>query len=417
MTPHSRRDFLRHTFCASTFLGCGAVPGFFERTVAAAGARSGDRGTALVVIQLSGGNDGLNTVVPYEDDAYHRARPTLRLPADRVHKLDAGVGLHPDMPAFARLYHEGLLGIVQGVGYPDSKRDHDLAMRDWHSALPRETIAQTGWVGRAADLAYADGATDIPCVFVGPIAPTFGVRAERTVVSAIPSFDQWLPLPEWPLAGAPEKRPPVPGLRSSARLANPLLDFLRETASAAGVARDRIEKSARAPSSNYPAYLLAQSLKSVARLIRADLGIRFYFTELGGGNIGGFDSHAGQVLNHGALLKELSESVAAFIADLRRDGLLESVLVMTFSEFGRTLSENGRRGTDHGAAAPVFLAGGRVKPGLVGTHPSLADLENDAPKFHTDFRRLYATVLDRWLGLDSREVLGESFDALSFIID
>jgi uncharacterized protein (DUF1501 family) len=415
MTPQSRRDFLRQSLCASTFLGCGAVPGFFERTAAAASARPGEGGTVLVVIQLSGGNDGLNTVVPYEDDAYHRARPTLRLQAERVHKLETGLGLHPDMSAFARLYHGGRLGIVQGVGYPESKRDHDLAMRDWHSALPREALAQTGWAGRAADLAHAGSGVDIPCVFVGSIAPPFSVRAERTVVSSIASFDHWLPLPQWPVAAGPERRARATQAAPSVGLKDPVLEFLRESASAAGIARERIEKSIRAQAPSYPAYVLAQSLRSVAQLIRADLGIRFYFTELGGGNIGGFDSHAGQALNHGALLRELSESVAAFVDDLARDKLAESVLVMTFSEFGRALSENGRRGTDHGAAAPVFLAGGRVKPGLIGAYPSLADLDNDAPKFHTDFRRLYATVLDRWLGLDSQEVLGEAFAPLEVV--
>jgi len=415
-TRPSRRDFLKGAICASTMLGCGGAPGLFERAAAAAGARAGDRGTALVVIQLSGGNDGLNAVVPYEDDAYHRNRPTLRLGADRLHKLDAGLGLHPEMPAFARLYHEGRLSIVQGVGYPEAKRDHGPSMRDWQTALPGEALAQTGWIGRAADLARAAGATDLPCVFAGSIPPPFGIRAEKVVVSSIPSLEQWLPLPDWQIAGEPERRPRAPEAGPSETSQNPLLEFLRESASNACAARERIEKSLRAPAPNYPSYLLAESLKSVARLIRADLGIRFYFTELGGGEIGGFDSHAGQALNHGALLRELSESVAAFVDDLQRDHLLDSALVMTFSEFGRTLSENGRRGTDHGDAAPVFLAGGRLAPGMVGKHPSLADLDKDAPKFHTDFRRLYATVLDHWLGLDSRKILGDGFAPLEGMI-
>jgi len=153
----------------------------------------------------------------------------------------------------------------------------------------------------------------------------------------------------------------------------------------------------------------------VAQLIRADIGIRIFFTELGGGGIGGFDNHANQLGNHCALLHQLSESVAAFVHDLKRDKLLDRVLLMTFSEFGRTVRENGRRGTGHGAAAPIFLAGGKLKSGLIGSHPSLTDLDNGALKFHIDFRRIYATVLDQWLGFESRTVLGRQFELLDIL--
>ena len=166
----------------------------------------------------------------------------------------------------------------------------------------------------------------------------------------------------------------------------------------------------------YPPFSLAQNLATVAQLIRAELGIRIYFAEMGGGGIGGFDSHANQAANHGALLRELSESISAFVDDLSHDRLLDSVLVMTFSEFGRTLSENGRRGTDHGAAAPMFMIGGKIKGGLWGTHPSLTELDGDALKVHTDFRRVYATVLERWLNLKSEKVLAPGFAPLDGVL-
>jgi uncharacterized protein (DUF1501 family) len=169
-------------------------------------------------------------------------------------------------------------------------------------------------------------------------------------------------------------------------------------------------------SAAYPAFPLAQNLAMVAQLIRADLGIRIYFVELGGGGIGGFDTHANQTANHGALLQELADSTAAFVDDLHRDRLLDSVLVMTFSEFGRTLTESGRRGTNHGAAAPMFMIGGKVKGGLWGAHPSLTDLDADSPKFHTDFRRVYATVLDRWLHLKSETILTPGFAPLEGVL-
>ena len=442
----TRRDFLRTALGASTALALSpAVPGFLSRRALAAAAQPGGRSSVLVVLQLSGGNDCLNTVVPYEDEAYHRNRPTLRLRAERVHKLDSGLGLHPEMPAFLRLYREGHLAIIQGVGYPNSKRDHEAAMADWHTARPQETLTQTGWIGRAIDRACLAGQTDVPGVFVGPIPAPFGLQTEQAVVPAIQSLDQWLPAEEWPVAamfggaGSGAGVPPATGasgprsvpFKASVRggesveafpagASNPLADFLRRTTLEAAAAKARLQAMRQAAAATgaaeYPGFPLAQTLKSVAQFIRAELGIRVYFAELGGGGIGGFDTHADQAANHGALLRELSESVAAFLGDLRRDRWLDSVWLMTFSEFGRTLSENGRRGTGHGAAAPVFLAGGGLKGGLVGPHPSLSDLDADAPKFHTDFRRVYATVLDRWLGYDSQAVLGEKFAPLEGVI-
>jgi uncharacterized protein (DUF1501 family) len=199
----------------------------------------------------------------------------------------------------------------------------------------------------------------------------------------------------------------------------PLLDFLRRSTLAACADSRKVEAVARdqapAGAGEYPRYGLAQKLRTVAQLIRADLGIRIYCPELGGDGFGGFDNHANQRGNHGALLRQLSESVAAFVDDLARDKLLDRVLLMTFSEFGRTVKENGRRGTDHGSAAPVFLAGGKLKGGFTGDHPNLTELENGGQKFHIDFRRVYATVLDAWLGVDSQPVLGERFKPLEVL--
>jgi uncharacterized protein (DUF1501 family) len=418
----SRRDFLKTSLSASTLLAFSpALPCFLSRSALAASSRRSRRDSVLVVIQLSGGNDGLNTVVPYEDDAYHRNRPTLRIPASRVHKLDSRLGFHPDMAAFLRLYHEGYLSIVQGVGYPNSKRDHDGAKRDWHTACPVETIGQTGWVGRAIDQAYDSNDADLPGIFVGNIQPPFSLQSEKAIVPTMVPVGQSLVASGSDRVGGAGFReqlartlPP-----DAARAGNSLPDFLRRTTVAAWSSVRQVETVARAGASAgaaaYPAFRLAQTLRTIAQLIRADVGVRIYFAELGGGGIGGFDTHAGQAYNHGALLRELSESVAAFVAELRREKLLERVLLLTFSEFGRTLAENGRRGTGHGAAAPMFLVGGSLKGGLVGAHPGLSDLAGDAPKFHTDFRRVYATALDGWLGFDSQAVLGAKFEPLDVL--
>lgn len=400
--PYTRRGFLRVAFGASTLISLGpSVPDVLVRAAVAAPPQS-DRDTVLVAIQLTGGNDGLNTVVPYADDEYARARPTLRLPTDQLHKIDSRLGFHPRMGAFLRLYEDGCLSIVQGVGHPNPDQSHERALRIWHTADPQRPERQTGWLGRVADLAWNPAAADAAAVFIGPIDRPFALNAENVVVPCVRSMES----------------PAVWGVPVSTdgMTDNTLLDFLRRSTRRACEQSTRIDAvvKAGAGSTDYPSFGLAGNLRTIAQLIRARLGIRIFVAELGGGGIGGFDNHANQLGNHCALLHELAESVAAFVEDLKRNHLLNRVLLMTYSEFGRTVRENGRRGTDHGAAAPVFLAGG-VTGGLVGPHPSLVDLDNGALKFHTDFRGVYATVLDRWLGFDSQAVLGARFEPLDVL--
>jgi uncharacterized protein (DUF1501 family) len=392
------------------------VPDFLSRAAVAASPQPSDRDTVLVALQLSGGNDGLNTLVPYEDDHYGRSRRTLRLTANQVHKIGSDLGFHPRMQGFARLFREGRLSVVQGVGYPKSDRDHDGAMRNWHTARPEQAECQTGWLGRAIDQFCVSHEASVPGVFVGPIARPFGLNAQRAVVPSIRSAQQWTlrTTPDGSSGEAHRQRLEAISQHPRADGENRLLDFARRrTLSAYADSRD-IENVFRNASltAEYPPFLLAAQLKTVAQLIRADVGIRIYFAELGGGGIGGFDNHANQRDNHAAVLHQLSESVAAFVDDLARDCLLDRVLLMTFSEFGRTLAENGRRGTDHGAAAPMFLAGGKLRGEMVGPHPDLADLDGGAPKFHTDFRRVYATATRNWLGLDGQAVVGGEFEPL-----
>ncbi len=411
---YTRRDFLKATLGASTLLSfTPAAPNFLVRSLMAAAPRSDDRDTVLVVVQLSGGNDGLNTVVPYGDDEYARNRTTLRLPTKDLHKIDSMVGFHPRMGAFMRLYEQGHLSIIQGVGYPNSDRSHESAMRIWHTADPDQPGRQTGWLGRAVDSIWEPNSTNAPAVFVGPIAQPFGLNAERVVVPSVRSPGD-LVIREMPghlkLQSQRKRAAELPRAEQD----NPLTHFLQQCTLNSYTNSRRIEAVIKTAANTfeYPPFQLAGSLRTVAQLIRADIGIRIFFTELGGGGIGGFDNHANQLGNHCALLHHLSESVAAFIHHLKRDKLLHRVLLMTFSEFGRTVKENGRRGTGHGAAAPIFLAGGKLKGGLLGARPSLTDLDNGAPKFAIDFRRVYATMLDRWLGFKSRTVLDRQFELL-----
>lgn len=406
---YTRRDFLRAGLGASTLVSLGPVAPHLFPGLAAAAAPAGDRDTVLVVIQLTGGNDGLNTVVPYADDEYARNRTTLRLPAGELHRIDSLLGFHPRMEAFMRLYREGHLSIIQGVGYPRPDQSHERAMRIWHTADPQRPERQTGWLGRVADRTWSVGDADTRAVFVGPITRPFALNAENAIIPCIRSTQD---LMIRPMPGGQSGRSEA--VERGGGTDNTLLRFLREGMLLAHARSRRVEAAAKAAAgaTDYPPFGLARDLDTIAQLIRADIGIRVFFAELGGGGIGGFDNHANQLGNHCALLHQLAESVAAFVHDLKRDRLLDRVLVMTFSEFGRTVKENGRRGTGHGAAAPMFLAGGTVKGGLIGPHPSLTDLDNGGPRFHTDFRRVYATVLDRWLGFDSEAVLGVRYESI-----
>jgi uncharacterized protein (DUF1501 family) len=409
---------------ASTLLSLGyRVPAFLTRAAQAESVQPNGSDKILVVVQLAGGNDGLNTVVPYADDVYCRSRPTLRLLPREIHKIDSRLGFHPRMQAFLRLLEQGHLSVVQGVGFPsryDRNRNHESSMHIWQTGMLDAAHARTGWLGRAIDHVYQPETAQVPAVYSGQIAQPFAVRAERAIVPTIRSFAdatlQALP----PQEDTVQRRNQLAAAEAVSRdEGNSLLGFVRRGTLAAHARSRRIEAVAEARqtarAAGYPAFEFAETLRTIAELIRADVGVRIYYTELGGPPPGGFDNHAGQLDNHAALVQQLSESVAAFIHDIERDALLDRVLLMTFSEFGRTLRENGRRGTDHGTAAPMFLAGGGLKTRLVGTHPSLTDLEVNEMKVHTDFRQVYATLLDHWLRIDSRAVLGESLDPLPML--
>ncbi len=402
----TRRGFLKATGTSLIATFSNVLPTFLQRIPAAVPKENANPDTALIVVQLSGGNDGLNTVVPYADDVYGRSRRTLRLTGRDVLKIDDYLGFHPRTGGLHRLYQEGRLTIVQGVGYPQASRNHDSAMRHWHTARPRNTVCDTGWIGRLVDQAASlSDAPTVPATFIGPIAPPFALNARANVVPAIRAATD-LTLERQALLDT--------GPRSSE---NSLLALAANAAQAARKMSVRIDTALKhgQAGADYPPFPLARQFQTIATLLRAGVGIRVYFTEIGGGGIGGFDNHANQRDNHAALLHELSESIAALAADLAQDQTLDRVLLMTFSEFGRTVSENGRRGTGHGEAAPMFLVGGRLRGGLCGKHPSLADLDQDGLKFHTDFRRVYATVLEQWLGYDSKPILGDRYPVLDVL--
>jgi uncharacterized protein (DUF1501 family) len=415
----TRRQFLQASLGASTLVSLGpTVPSLVGRTAQAAGPPKDAGQTILVVVQLAGGNDGLNTLVPYEDDLYAKARPTLRLAAAGLHKVEPLLGFHPELSGFYRLYREGLLSVVEGVGYPNPHGGHFESMHCWQGAQLPDNPAQTGWIGRTVDRIARPDEARTPAVYVGHVERPFTLNARESIIPWIRSADDWsLRLPPGPNGPAHRRR-----LLESAEPArpsqdNPLADFLRRSTLGAYASQRQIEEAMKAESKPavYPRFQFAAQLALIARLIRAELGVRIFYTELGGQEPGGFDTHASQAANHGALLRQLSDSIAAFLDDLRRDKLADRVLLVTFSEFGRTVYENGRRGTDHGSSQPIFLAGGRVRGGLIGRQPPLDNLEGGGQRHHTDFRRLYATLLDRWLGIPSQPILGAKYPPLDLL--
>jgi uncharacterized protein (DUF1501 family) len=386
----NRRDFLR----SSSLLALApTVPAFLARTARAAEPERD--ACVLVVIQLDGGNDGINTVVPFADEGYARYRKVLRLPRDRLVKVNDRVGLHPSLGGFGKLLESGRLAVVQGVGYPNPNRSHFQSMAIWHTArLDAEQQVGLGWLGRGLD--EAKGATSL---LVGSGPPPVALRGRRAVASAIERLDDFTLA-----AGADPRRALAPD-----EPADDLTAFVRRSMLDAYATADRLAGAAAAKGDEvrYPDGGLGSRLRLIARLVKVGIGARVFYTTQGG-----YDTHSSQLAAHGNLLFELSGAVKAFLDDLAAAGLAERVAVLCFSEFGRRVQENGSAGTDHGTAGPVFLAGAGVRPGLVGATPSLLDLEDGDLKMGVDFRRVYASVLEDWLSLPSRAALGRTFERL-----
>ena len=399
----TRRRFLETTLKGSTLVSLGlTVPTFLHRSARAAEAagKTGDR--VLVVVQLSGGNDGLNTVVPFGDDLYRKNRPTLRVATEQVLKIDDHIGLHPNLAGLSKLLEAGQLAVLQGVGYPNPSRSHFRSMDIWHTASLAEKLPGDGWLGRAIARDELRRAGTAPAMHFGGGKLPLALAGRATEVPSLQSLADFKLQPG--AAGRELLADVVKGDR-----ADSTLQFLQRSTLDAYTTSGRLEELAKNYNTpvSYPPSELARKLKLIAQLIDSGFGTRIFYTSLDG-----FDTHANQAVTHGNLLKELGDAVAAFLDDLGHHGHRDRVLVMTFSEFGRRLKENGSRGTDHGAAAPMFLTGGTVKAGTIGKHPSLAELDDGDPKFHTDFRAVYATLLEDWLGCPSREVLGGEFDRL-----
>ena len=436
----TRRDFLRTTTLGGALTW--SVPSFLAQTFAALQAEAADKATqtvtgadsnVLVILQMAGGNDGLNTLVPFTNDYYLKARPRLGLPAKSVLKINDQIGFHPSLSGFKALYDAGHLGVIQGVGYPNPNRSHFRSTEIWQTASDAAKIEKYGWLGRYFDNACA-GCDPTAGVNIGRQMPQafaakrpIGVSLEnpqnyRFMSSDRPGPDETesseeafrkmtQPDEAMDLGSDSNSGGSIGAVAGAANHTGSPLDFLERTALDAQLSSDKIRQVSQKVENRavYPPGPLGNALKLVARLIGGGLPTRVFYVSQGG-----YDTHTNQIGAQDRLLTELGDSVRAFVEDMKAQGNLGRVLVMMFSEFGRRVSENASGGTDHGAGSLMFMAGSKVRAGLLGKYPSLApgDLLNGDLQYQVDFRSVYAGVLEAWLKTPSAPILGGQFEPL-----
>lgn len=410
----TRRQFVRGGVAAFT-VGFGA-PRFLSDLAFAQGASS----RALVVLYFAGGNDSLSTVMPYSDPQYQARRPTIAVPAASALQIGSdaagrNIGLHPRLTGLKNIFESGHLAIVQRTGYPNQSRSHFLGTDIWSTADPNNPQG-AGWLGRYLDL--------LP----SPVDPLVGwntssetprvLQARNVDVPAIPSVGSYVFSSPNTGAEAQRSRAAAARIASHVPIDRPHVAFVNTTVASAMATLDRVAAVGRySPSVTYPTSGLGQAFRAIAGAIVGDVGTKVFWVQTGG-----FDTHAGQgvtATNGGyyRLMETVDDALAAFYTDMRNQGALQDTLVLQFSEFGRRISENGSAGTDHGAASAMLLVGGRVRGGIVGTAPNLnpapdnPTLENNGGDvaMETDFRSVYAEVIDQWLGASSVALLGGDF--------
>ncbi|HTV46848.1 MAG TPA: DUF1501 domain-containing protein [Phycisphaerae bacterium] len=426
---HTRRIFLARGL--TILSAASTLPAFIQKTAEAlnnpadspltqtAAGRGDDR--ILVIVQLAGGNDGLSTVIPVDNDDYRNARPTLAVTQNLLSLGgNSNLALHPNLQGFKSLYDAGQMSIVLGAGYPNPNRSHFRSTEIWQTADP-VNIDSTGWMGRYFD-AQCSGQDPIKsetAISIGSLSPMTlkGDIFQPTSLQNPQNF-QWL-------LGQGNSRQAT-SLRKAYQLLNGInpkcaictntgLNFLQRTALDAELSgRDiRAATEDHQNAVSYPNSQFANSLSMVARMIIANMPTRVYYV-----SISGFDTHAAQQRTHDNLMTELSDGLTAFINDLKASGNIDRTLVVTFSEFGRRVAENASAGTDHGTAAPMFVFGGSITPGLLGAQPSVApsDLSMGDLKFTTDFRCVYTGILQDWLGTkQTTEILDGQFKPVSIV--
>ncbi len=432
---YTRREMLNRGLALVS--AAATVPCFLDRTALAI-AEPWDRprvkskpgandDRVLVVVQLAGGNDGLNTIIPVRNDRYYQARPRIAVAADETLAINDELAFPKYAEGFKQLYDDGLLAIVQGVGYPNPNRSHFVATDIWSTADPEERM-HSGWIGRYFDCTCSgtqrpNPRSGIALTQESPLA----MQGEKFAPVSFASPDEltW----RGPAAGGrgTETFIKLNGGGKKARVNRPpesptnevsALAYLERMAMDARASADEIQRATgtggggrrgNRPRGGGRGGQLAMQLEMVRRMIAAGLETKVYYVSMGG-----FDTHANQANPHQNLITQLGEALNDFATNLREDKLLDRVTVMTFSEFGRRVAENGSSGTDHGAAAPLFVIGSAVRSGVLGEHPSLEPekLDRGDLQWHTDFRSVYAAVLEDWLKIDAKRILGSAHEKL-----
>jgi uncharacterized protein (DUF1501 family) len=408
----TRRQFIKSSLAMAP--AAALMPTVFTRAVAAAiGEQASQGNRALVIVQMAGGNDGLNTIVPANDDRYYEVRPTVNVQAEDALPINREVGFNPGLAAFKELWDEGVLAAVEGVGYPGPSYSHFQSMDIWQTADPEKSGGFEGWAGRYLEgvpQAQGDG---IQSLAVGRSLP----RALFTHKMSVPMVNK---IEEYQFQDHPgavadqeQRTRALLGLyRAGGAPAQPFGEHMDSTLRAADSsskalmgAHGRYRSAVK-----YPDTRLGRSMKVVAEAVIGGLGLSVAHVK-----IKGFDTHASQLPVHGDLLRDTADSMLAFYRDMQAQGRDQEVVLMTWSEFGRRVTENGSGGTDHGSAGPMFVLGTPVMGGLYGERPSLTDLVKNNFKYTTDFRQVYATMVEGWLGAPADAVLGGRFKQIPLL--
>jgi uncharacterized protein (DUF1501 family) len=394
-----RRNFIQ---IGSLATGSAFIPGFLKAFERPAMVPKGNKVT--VVIQLSGGNDGLNTVIPYRNDLYYKGRPALGIKKEAALSLTDEAGLNPALTHLKSLYDDGSLGILNSVGYPNPDRSHFRSMDIWQTGSRADQVLQTGWLGRYLD-AQCQGCDKPTQALEVDDVLSLALKGEQAKGLAFRNPRN--------LYGSSQEAffKEIASVHHEGE--HPQADYLYKTMAETISSADYIFKQSklRPATGTYPSTQLAQGLKTVASLIFSDIDTKVYYISLGS-----FDTHVLQANQQKRLFDELNGALSAFTADLKSNNRFEDVMIFTFSEFGRRVAQNASGGTDHGTANNMFLiSGGLQQTGILNALPNLADLQDGDLKYQVDFKQVYATILNKWLGADAEAILGGKYSMLEFI--
>ena len=395
-----RKDFLQIGSLATASL---MLPRFLKAFERPALVPPGNK--VLVVLQLSGGNDGLNTVIPIRNDIYYKSRPRLGIAKEQALSLTDEVGLHPALTSLKDLYNDGSLGILNSVGYPNPDRSHFRSMDIWHSASNSNEYVYTGWVGRYLDAQCAGCDKPTQALEIDDVL-SLAMKGEHIKGLAMKDARRLFNTSN-------EKYFKEIAANHSTEASEKPVDYLYKTMAETVSSADYIFKQSRMHPTNaeYPKSDIGNSLKTIASLIFSDINTKVYYLSLGS-----FDTHVNQEGQQKRLFTEMNDAIGAFVKDLKTNNRFQDVMLMTFSEFGRRVSQNASGGTDHGTANSMFfVSGGLQQKGVLNALPDLADLQEGDLKYKIDFKNVYATVLNKWLNADDKKILGSQFDYLNFI--